>query len=364
MSTFFRTIPHTKKPDVPYKVNWKNGIARDLHHFVPMWEGGGATAYDIVNGEDIVFDPSRKLLWKSGGQGRFLSSPNAQDLQGTISGTSHAAPWSIEFMIRPTGDPGTYGTVYTTSGTKGLFLLDSAGTPRWTWYTGANQNSSTFSYGEWQQLMLVFTLSGGTEYLDFYINGKFDTQHAMSAGASTLTANSFFGHTGEYFDGDCAYMRVWHRALTAYEVLSLYKQPWQLLAPQTQLIEIPDTVSGGRIMSSLAGSGGYIDWGDFHPWKYRKKPRFKYKDEEEAEVAPILEDIAEKTLETPVLETDKDLEIVLKLRLRLANLEYKATYMQWLREQRRKKREFVKKAVKRRRKQQQEEEAIIFYLLN
>lgn len=113
-----------------------------------------------------------------------------------------------------------------------------------------------------------------------------------------------------------------------------------------------------------AYSGGYIDWGDFHPWKYRKKPRFKYKDEEEAEVAPILEDIAEKTLETPVLETDKDLEIVLKLRLRLANLEYKATYMQWLREQRRKKREFVKKAVKRRRKQQQEEEAIIFYFLN
>lgn len=114
-----------------------------------------------------------------------------------------------------------------------------------------------------------------------------------------------------------------------------------------------------------AYSGGYVDYGEFHPWVYRKRPRFKFKEEEE--VAPILEEIAEQVYETPVLTSNKDMEIVLKIKLYQHGLIYKALYMEWLRREAKRKRQIMKKEQEkqaRTRKRRQEEETILLLMLN
>lgn len=77
--------------------------------------------------------------------------------------------------------------------------------------------------------------------------------------------------------------------------------------------------------------------------------KFEYKDEEEKKAAPILEAIDQ----TEGIDTQADLELILRLRLRQQGLLYKTLYLAWLNE------EFErKKALKRRKK------AITFLLLH
>jgi len=70
--------------------------------------------------------------------------------------------------------------------------------------------------------------------------------------------------------------------------------------------------------------------GGWEPYKYRKRVRFKYADEEEEKAAPIIERIAEKVLDTKEVETKQDIELVLRLRLEQEGLIYKNLYLVWL----------------------------------
>lgn len=99
-------------------------------------------------------------------------------------------------------------------------------------------------------------------------------------------------------------------------------------------------------------SGGY----DEHPWKYRPRVRYKFKDEEEKKVAKIVEDVTERQLEITEIDevvTTRDLEISIRLNLRLQGLIFKQLYMQWIQSEVKKIRAYQKaqKTKKRRRKE-------------
>jgi hypothetical protein len=70
-------------------------------------------------------------------------------------------------------------------------------------------------------------------------------------------------------------------------------------------------------------AGGYFDYGT-------TPERFTPKTKQEEEVAPIIERIAEKILETKVVETDQDIELILRIRLRQEELRFKEVYLVWL----------------------------------
>ena len=72
-------------------------------------------------------------------------------------------------------------------------------------------------------------------------------------------------------------------------------------------------------------SGGYFD---FEALRLPRR-RFEAETEEEREAKPVLEDINEQ-LQTPGVETRTDLEIVLRMRLRLQGIRYQELYMEWL----------------------------------
>ena len=74
-----------------------------------------------------------------------------------------------------------------------------------------------------------------------------------------------------------------------------------------------------------AYSGGYFDYEALR----LPRRRFEAETEEEREAKSVLEDINEQ-LQTPGVETRTDLEIVLRMRLRLQGIRYQELYMEWL----------------------------------
>jgi hypothetical protein len=62
-------------------------------------------------------------------------------------------------------------------------------------------------------------------------------------------------------------------------------------------------------------------------WKYRPRVRFKFADEEEREVAEVVEQVFEAVEEE---DTKDDLELILRLKLEAQQITFKALYMLWL----------------------------------
>ena len=119
---------------------------------------------------------------------------------------------------------------------------------------------------------------------------------------------------------------------------------------------------GAEVATVEAFSGGY------EVWKYRPRVRFKFKDEEEKEAAQIIEDVAEVVLNAPDnrIKPDyraiaRDMELALRLKLHVQDIEYKKIYGRWLKKEIQAYKSYKReKEIKRRRKQ--EEELIIFML--
>jgi len=77
-------------------------------------------------------------------------------------------------------------------------------------------------------------------------------------------------------------------------------------------------------------SGGYepvfVDYGGY-------VPKFKPKGKEEKKAKPIIEHIAETILATPEIETEKEIDLMLRLKLEYEGLTYKKLYLTWIIEQ-------------------------------
>jgi len=116
-------------------------------------------------------------------------------------------------------------------------------------------------------------------------------------------------------------------------------------APGAEIVTQEETYTGGF----------FFDFPDRPPVKFRAVGK------KEKEAKPILEDIAER------IEPDadnRDLEIILRMRLRLAGLEYKKLYLTWLQRQRNELKREVKHAIKKKRQRQDEEMILLFSLID
>ena len=72
-------------------------------------------------------------------------------------------------------------------------------------------------------------------------------------------------------------------------------------------------------------AGGYFDYGTTP-----ERRRFIPKTKPEEEAAPIVNRIAEKILETRKIETNQDIELILRLKLEQENIRYKQLYLTYL----------------------------------
>jgi len=99
-------------------------------------------------------------------------------------------------------------------------------------------------------------------------------------------------------------------------------------------------------------SGGFFDYP-------LDRPRLKPKKKEDEKAAVIIEQIAEKIALTPIKETNKDIEMALRLKLEIEHVTYKRLYLQWTKQQIKAEEVRIK-----RKKRRNEDEMIIMLLLH
>lgn len=97
-------------------------------------------------------------------------------------------------------------------------------------------------------------------------------------------------------------------------------------------------------------SGGW----DSDPYPFIVRPKFKAKGKDK-KAKPILEEIAEKILKTPKIETSKEIELILRMRLKVERLRFKNLYLTWLTRE-------VEKEHKKRKKRKKDSEAVLLLL--
>ena len=94
-------------------------------------------------------------------------------------------------------------------------------------------------------------------------------------------------------------------------------------------------------------SGGWFDYEAL-------RPRFKARGKEQKKAKRFIEEIAEQILQSPQVETNRDIELVLRLKLRQQELIYKNLYLKYL----------IKVAEHERVKKRQNDEAIMLLLIH
>lgn len=87
------------------------------------------------------------------------------------------------------------------------------------------------------------------------------------------------------------------------------------------------------------------------------RPRLKPKRKEDKKAAVIIEQIAEKIAATPVIETNKEIDLALRIKLEYEGIRYKKLYLQWTKQQ-------IKAKEAKRKKRKQEDEMIIMLMLH
>lgn len=109
---------------------------------------------------------------------------------------------------------------------------------------------------------------GGTSDVDVWINGTLRSTQSVGTGAiSYFTAGStrgaalgnFYKYTGETrsFNGEIYLAWIWTRALAEQEIVEVYRNPWQLFAPERKPIFYSLGVSGSTVtgVGSIIGAG-------------------------------------------------------------------------------------------------------------
>ena len=123
----------------------------------------------------------------------------------------------------------------------------------------------------------------------------------------------------------------------------------------TQLGTIPDIVlrglTAGAAVDEETFTGGWFDYDAY-------RPKFKSRTKEEKKAAPIIERIAKKIVATPQIETTKDIELILHIKLEQENIRFKQLYLTWI------KREVKKEEKRKKIKKRREEEMLILMLLH
>ena len=142
------------------------------------------------------------------------------------SGQYTQDPCSFEFWVKLDNVSSTYPVVIDFVDSDGIQIYAYGGTPKW-YIRGqgsatAHGSTATFSFNTWYQIIATFE---GTE-LKFYINGQLDSTAIWSAGVITSTETMYVGvyknGTDYEWEGNIANMHIYHKVLSASEVLHNY----------------------------------------------------------------------------------------------------------------------------------------------
>jgi hypothetical protein len=121
------------------------------------------------------------------------------------------------------GDTALMGTDQTATN-RGLFLGFSGGKPHMGFYNNGMNSGFSVATGQWYHV--VYRYDATREQMAIYVNGELrnsETGHAAFQGAGAVRLGR--AHGSKYFDGLIDDVRVFKRALTQEEIVTLYTLP-------------------------------------------------------------------------------------------------------------------------------------------
>lgn len=240
------------KPPVGFGVDWSDPINKSL---IGCWlfnEGAGNTLYDIAQ--------------KNNGAGTVLTwSPGAFGPSGKFDGVSSfvtisalptmANPWTLSGWVKWAAIVNLGGAFGFGSGTNGVWagttatnfkILSNGETP--------GNGATTPTTGKWYHVALVWD---GTK-LNAYLNGVFEynvTPTGSNWKSSTVTEFGKYDPSATFFNGSLDAIRTHARALSAWEIMRLYREPFAgVLSPRRRLWS--SVSAGGSNVTGVGSSTG------------------------------------------------------------------------------------------------------------
>ncbi len=249
-----RKIPWTIKPSFP-QVNFGHPLAKGLQLVVAPIDG---TMRDIGPFGVAVTTNTSDIT-----QGKFGHA--AKNGPGTDTRVEYAAPPGFDtetsqfILYRLTGDTVGFITDYgATGGDPHCAIFNRGSGTVATLINIFADGASSVPQNTWIDHGVARRLSFKRIYFLGIDDGGDTIVTDHGSGPVTLGNR---GSGGDAADIDTALFLQWNRVLDPAEFKSLHENPWQMFQPRTQIIPIEVAVVGGRIMSSLAYSGGLAQKG-------------------------------------------------------------------------------------------------------
>lgn len=227
----FKPILGDDEPD------WSNPLNRGLGADWLLNERGGSLARDGSGNEN--HGTIAGATWDEGPFGPCLS---CDGITGRVESAlvSPAPPFTVCAWVRPAVIDADQTVLYIGDGASGsaidayLLQLDTSGhalATAWRGSLGGSATSTTaLAVGRWYHLAAVFTAAN---LRDIYVNGVWEATSTASESVNALPSAtvrigcSYFAEDGTFYSGGIDNPIVVYRALTAAEIVQLYRDPWQ-----------------------------------------------------------------------------------------------------------------------------------------
>ncbi len=215
------------KPPKGSQLDFSHRLNKGLVGFWLFNEGHGNKAYDLSRNKNTGTLTNMELPatavsgWNPGRKGIGLNFDGVDDYATLGSNTFTLTDFSISAWINMSKAPNGYGTIVG-SQVGGNYELDVITDRRLLAYSQGGLFSSDYlNLNQWYHIVLAKNSNGS--YL--YINGILD---ASNANTTTINTKLQLGrwNTSQYFPGSIDDVRIYKRALTAQEVLQLYKESY------------------------------------------------------------------------------------------------------------------------------------------
>jgi len=202
-------------------INYDNELSRNLRVFY-------IASHDLVLGMDkLPTSPSTGSVG-SDNDGLFYNVPT-NDYITLDTHVSGADAMSVYGRVRHNGGSTNGAVVSTEQGYNGAFFVgrtSSTGVQVWRNAVKTETGSNTFPQDEWHNI--GFAMDGR---LDIYIDGESSTWSLTTVTINTHSEIRIGQAPTLGLDLDTKWMGIWDRALTAEEIRSMDKDPYQLVIP-------------------------------------------------------------------------------------------------------------------------------------
>lgn len=265
--SFIRPVPWTRQPQAPVRINYGNSLAQGLVFCAPL--SLGDRLRDLVSRQTATATGLSSYAANRNGVYPVFGSSNYADFAAPsgIDNTSQATiAWSQE--PRSTTSYSAVLNVKVSGATNSFLIYQSASDSQYYFMVGPRKTGTSISFSAsigaaTNNLIDRFVLqcAGGlmsqtaSDYVLWRNGVRFTTSTTGSLSPDTtegLRIGALPGGAGDPFEGLLGDVSIWRRLLTDTEAVAWSGNPWQLLAPVTRRIWVPQSGAAPTFLGAWA----------------------------------------------------------------------------------------------------------------